>query len=843
MKKVAASREGASRRRAARAEPDAPLPPPLAAFFRVRGWSLRPHQAGVLREARAGRSVLLVAPTGGGKTLGGFLPSLVALAAPRPESARGLHTLYVSPLKALAADIERNLAVPIAEAGIAARLALRTGDTPPAERQRQMRTPPDILLTTPEQLALLIASEGAERVLASLEAVVIDELHALAGTKRGELLALGLARLSRLAPGARRLGLSATVKHPDALRAYLVPQREGSLALASLVEGRPGAPPDVEVLASREIIPWSGHTARHAMAEVYERIEAASLTLVFVNTRSQAEYAFQELWRLNERALPIALHHGSLSGEQRRRVEAAMAAGSLRAVVCTSTLDLGIDWGGVDLVIHLGAPKGASRLLQRIGRANHRLDEPSRAILVPGNRFEALECEAAREAAVAGTLDGEPPRPGGLDVLAQHVLGTACAGPFDADALYAEVRTAAPYAGLARARFDRVLDFVAHGGYALKSYEQFRRIRKGPDGLYRIAHPAVKRIYRMNVGTIIEAPRIKVRLVGRAAKTGRPLARGGRVLGEVEEYLVETLRLGDTFLFAGHILRFEGLRETEAIVTRANASEPMVPSWIGGKFPLSTFLAERVREIIHDEAAWPRLPAQIAEWLAIQKTRSRLPGPDDLLVETFARGERFHLVTYPFEGRLAHQTLGMLLTRRLERLGAHPLGFVANDYSLAVWALEDMGRLDLEALFEEDMLGDDLEAWLAESALLKRTFRQCAVIAGLIERRFPGAEKSGRQVTFSSDLIYDVLRRHEPGHILLEAAYEDASRGLLDIARLGMLLKRVKGRIVHQRLARVSPMAVTALLEIGRVPVHGAAGEALLREASEDLIAEATGGG
>ncbi|NWG46307.1 MAG: DNA ligase-associated DEXH box helicase, partial [Alphaproteobacteria bacterium] len=616
---------------------------------------------------------------------------------------------------------------------------------------------------------------------------------------------------------------------------FLVPQGGPGPARASLVTGRPGAPPEVTVLGSEAYIPWAGHTARHAMAEVHALIASARLSLVFVNTRSQAELVFQELWRLNEAALPIALHHGSLAREQRQRVEAAMAEGSLRAVVCTSTLDLGIDWGDVDLVIHVGAPKGASRLLQRIGRANHRLDEPSRAVLVPSNRFEVLECEAAREAAEKGELDGEPPRPGGLDVLAQHVLGTACAGPFDADDLYAEVISAAPYAGLPRQTFDRILDFVATGGYALRSYEQFRRIRQGADGLWRVSHPRVLRAYRMNVGTIIEAPMLKVRLV-RAMP-----ARGGHVLGEVEEGVVEGLTPGDTFLFAGRILRFETIRGTEVLVTRGTGEAPMVPVWAGGKFPLSTFLAARVRALLAHPSDWERLPVQVAEWLALQRARSRLPRPGELLVETFPRGGRFHLVAYPFEGRLAHQTLGMLLTRRLERAGVQPLGFVASEYALSVWGLRDMAELSMDELFAEDMLGDDLESWLAESALLKRSFRQCAVIAGLIERRFPGQEKSGRQVTFSSDLIYDVLRRHEPGHILLEATYHDAARGLLDIERLGGLLARVRGHIVHRKLTRISPLAVPVMLEIGREPVQGAAGEALLREAADALLAEAGG--
>jgi ATP-dependent Lhr-like helicase len=521
-----------------------------------------------------------------------------------------------------------------------------------------------------------------------------------------------------------------------------------------------------------------------------------------------------------------------------------MAAGSLRAVVCTSTLDLGIDWGDVDLVVQIGAPKGSSRLIQRIGRSNHRMDEPSRALLAPSNRFEVLECRAAVEAVAAGELDGPAPRSGALDVLAQHVMGRACGGGFDLQQLYDEVRTAAPYAGLAWETWERVVDLVATGGYALRSYDRFRRIVRLPgDPLWRARGDDARRQFRMNVGVIVEDPMLSVKLASRAggaaAGPQAPL-RAGRKLGEIEEYFISTLTPGDTFLFAGQVLRFLGLSETDALAAPANDPEPRTPSYNGGKFPLSTFLAERVRRLVHDREGWGDLPDQVREWFDVQDRKSVIPAPDQLLVETFPRGARHHLVAYPFEGRLAHQTLGMLLTRRLERWGFKPLGFVASEYAVSVWGLEDMGAVDMDRLFEQDMLGDDLDAWLAESALMKRTFRRCALIAGLIERRHPGAEKSGRQVTFSTDLIYDVLRSHQPDHILLEAARQDAGEGLLDIRRLGEALARISGRIVHARLDQISPFAVPVMLEIGREPVFGGdASEAILREAEEDLVRDA----
>ena len=830
--------------------PSTALPAAFTAWFAERGWTPRPHQLALLAAAQAGRSALLVAPTGAGKTLAGFLPTLVELAeGSGPGSHKGgLHTLYISPLKALAVDIARNLDAPVLGLGLeqSIRIETRTGDTPSHKRSRQVARPPHILLTTPEQLALLIAHREAAELFRGLKRVVLDELHALVTSKRGDLLSLGLARLHRLAPGLAMTGLSATVREPDALRRYLVPQGPDS-AMADLITVQGGARADLRMLETGRTLPLAGHTAQASMPAVYDLIRQHKLVLVFVNTRLQAEYTFQELWNLNDDGLPIALHHGSLDATQRRKVEAAMAAGVLRAVVCTATLDLGIDWGDVDLVINIGAPKGASRIMQRIGRANHRMDEPSKAYLVPANRFEMLECRAAHDAVEEAAQDTPDPRTGALDVLAQHVLGMACAGPFGEDELYDEVRAASPYAALTRDDFLLVLDYVATGGYALRAYERFAKILRGPDGLWRVRDARTAQQYRMNVGTIIESTKVKVRLARRnRTKPGSVLPAGGKVLGEIEEDFAETLTVGDTFLFAGEILRFEGLHEDEALATRGPpGTDPAIPSYAGSKFPLSTFLAARVRALIADPFEWDRLPAQVADYLVQQRRRSVLPGPRDLLVETFPRANRYYLACFPFEGRLAHQTLGMLLTRRLERAGMRPLGFAANDYGLAVFGTRDLSERIarepgfLDGLFAQDMLGDDLEEWLDESAMMKRTFRQCAVIAGLIERRHPGQRKTGRQVTISTDLIYDVLRKHQPDHLLLRAARQDAATGLLDVARLGVMLARIQGRIIHKALDRVSPLAVNVMLEIGRERVYGEGADEILAEAEAALLGEA----
>ena len=803
--------------------PETILPERFRAWFRDRGWRPHGHQLAMLAAAEAGQSALLVAPTGGGKTLAGFLPSLVDLAGHAPP---GLHTLYISPLKALTADIQRNLMTPVGEMGLDLRIETRTGDTGAKERQRQKTDPPHLLLTTPESLALLISYPEARTIFGNLKAVVIDELHALAGTKRGDLLALGLARLAKLAPGARRIGLSATVAWPDDLAAYLAPDG----APVARIRGGATPEPEITILNPEAELPWAGHMGVHALPEVYLAIKAHRTTLVFVNTRAQAEIVFQELWKINDDSLPIALHHGSLATEQRHKVEAAMAAGRLRAVVATSSLDLGVDWAAVDLVVQIGAPKGVARLVQRIGRANHRFDAPSRAILAPANRFEVLECRAAVDAVAAHELDGERPNPGGLDVLAQHILCLCCAEPITAQDLFDEITGAAPYRALDRKTFDDCLDYVATGGYALASYERWHKLFQDSLGRYQVAGDQVARRYRMNIGTIVEATTLKVRLGG------------GPSLGEVEEYFAQQLRLGDTFLFAGQLLRFVEIRDMVVIAQRASGGgDPKIPAYAGGKLPLSTYLAERVRGIIADPAQWDSLPADVQEWLRLQRWRSQMPPQGGLLIESFPRGPRWFLVAYCFEGRNAHQTLGMLLTKRMERMGLRPLGFVASDYVLAVWSVEPPGRHkgELDELFDQDMLGDDLEAWMAESSMLRRTFRNCAVIAGLIDRNIPGLAKTGRQVTFNTDLIYDVLRKHQPDHILLRATRADAATGLTDIKRLGEMLGRIKGRITHRRLDRISPLAVPVLLEIGRETVYG--NEDALLEDAEALIADAMG--
>ena len=797
----------------------ADLPAPLAGWFAAKGWGPRRHQLAMLAAARAGRDALLVAPTGSGKTLAGFLPTLAELIE-APQD--GLHTLYVSPLKALAVDVQRNLLTPVEEMGLAIRVETRTGDTPADRKARQRVKPPQILLTTPESLSLLLSYPESAALFATLRTIVIDEVHAFAPTKRGDLLALSLSRLATLAPALRRVALSATIADPDAYRGWLA--GDGDYERVALVEGEAGAAPRIDILIPEGRIPWAGHSGRYAAEQVMAEIETHKTTIVFCNTRSLAELIFQDLWMVNAMGLPIGIHHGSLSREARRKVEAAMADGRLRALVATASLDLGVDWGDVDLVIQMGAPKGASRLLQRIGRANHRLDEPSAAVLVPGNRFEYLEGRAALDAIEAGELDEEPFRAGSLDVLAQHVMAIACAGPFRAEEMLAEVNRAAPYATLTAEQFDRVLEYIAHGGYALRAYEKYRRLTRTPDGRWRISHPNFAVQHRLNAGIIVEAPMLDVRF------------RNGRSLGKVEEGFGVTLSPGDCFFFMGLALEVQKIDLTDLIV-RATSKPARIPTYGGARMPISTHLADRVRAYLHDPSQWPRFPDDVRQWLEVQARRSRLPAPDELLVETFPHEKRHYMVIYSFEGWNAHQSLGMLLTRRMESQGLSPLGFVSSDYAIATYSLEPV--IDPASLFSPEILEDEFVQWVEGSALLKRAFREVAVIGGLVERQHPGKKKSGRQVTFSTDLIYDVLRRYEPDHLLLDAAWADARAKMTDVGRLGALIERAAANIVHVSLDRVSPLAVPVLVLIGRETVaQGLADDILLIEA-DALAAEA----
>ncbi|WP_245904608.1 ligase-associated DNA damage response DEXH box helicase [Pseudoroseicyclus aestuarii] len=799
-------------------KPDAtPLPPRFERWFSGRGWSVHPHQAAMLEQAGA-PALMLIAPTGGGKTLAGFLPTLVELAE---GLHKGLHTLYVSPLKALAADIRRNLTVPVQEMDLPIRIEDRTGDTGSAAKRRQRADPPHILLTTPESLALLTSYEDAPRMFAGLSRVIVDEIHALAESKRGDQLMLALSRLQAMAPGLRRVGLSATVEDPAALAAQLAP----APAPCEILYADPGPDPDIEMLQVDAPPPWAGGGAAYAIPRVLEEVKKHRTTLIFHNTRAQAEIFFHNLWLANDESLPIGIHHGALSREARQKVEAAMVAGSLRAIVCTGTLDLGIDWGDVDLVIQVGAPKNVKKLVQRIGRANHRYNAPSKALLVPANRFEVVECVAALEAVKARDLDGDPKGPGPRDVLCQHILIRACAGPFEADALYDEVRTVGAYRTLTRAAFDACLEFCATGGYALRAYDRWQRLLQRADGQWQLRDPRASRDIRMNIGTIQSTDLVKVRM-----------RRGQQLLGEVEEEFAATLTPGETFLIGGQIVRYDSLKEMTVLVSPNPDRTPRIAAFMGTKFATSTQLSARILRMFRQDD-WPELPGHTRDWLRLQRDVSKLPEGDRLLIESFPHDGRAHTCVYGFAGRNAQQTLGLILTHRMEALGLNPLGFVATDYATLIWGLEPLD--DPAPLFDPGALREGLEVWLQGNAVMKRTFKASANIAQLIQRNTPQAKKTGRQSAFSSDILYDTLVKYDPDHLMLQITAEEALRGLVDFGRIEEMLSRTAGRVDHVVLDRVTPLAAPLLLEPGRVPVQGRGRERLVEEQAARMLEEA----
>lgn len=793
------------------------LPKKFSDWFTSYGWQIHPHQKDLLDRSQ-GPATLLITPTGGGKTLAGFLPTLTELAE---NPVDGLHTLYVSPLKALAADIKRNLKTPIAEMALPIRVEDRTGDTSASQKRRQRADPPHILLTTPESLALMLSYENAPQIFSSLQRVVIDEIHALAESKRGDQLMLGLSRLQALAPNMRRVGLSATVEDPPAIGRFLACNPNPCEIIIAKVKTEP----DIQILHTDTPPPWAGAGASYSAPEVLKLVKSAKTTLIFINTRAQAELYFQAIWDANDDKLPIALHHGSLSRKARDKVEAAMVTGALRAVVCTGTLDLGIDWGDVDLVVQVGAPKNIKRLVQRIGRSNHRYNAPSRAVIVPANRFEILESQAALEAVKENDLDGEPRSKGPQDVLCQHILICACAGPFDAETLYEEVIQAGPFHTLTRTEFDACLDFCATGGYALRAYVQWQRLLQNPSGLWQLRDPRATRTIRMNIGTIMDTEKLKVKWRGR----------GGAPLGEIEESFAATLTPGDTFLIGGQVVKYENIREMTVQVTKGR-KKPKIATFMGTKFATSTLLSTRIIDILN-AGDWSTLPDHTRDWLDTQNRISAMPKPGRMLVESYWRDTMAYTCFYGFAGRNALQTLGLLLTRRMEEAGLNPIGFVATDFAVLIWGLEEIN--EPSTLLSPNDLRNGLDGWLKGNAVMKRSFRSVASIAGLIEKNLPGIRKTGRQATFSSDILYDTLLKYDPNHLLMQITRDEAMGGLVDFGRIEEMLARIQGRIDHIKAPHVTPLSAPMLLEVGRVPIKGVAFEQAAAKQAAALMREA----
>lgn len=794
------------------------IPTHIEDWFTNQGWDIRDYQRRMVEQYRAAKDTLLIAPTGGGKTLAGFLPSLCDLSGKSAKGAPALHTLYISPLRALTNDIERNLMRPVNDLNLPVEIGIRTGDTKSYQRRKQQITPPDILLTTPESLMLLLSYENAPDYFASLKCVIIDELHSFTAGKRGDFTALALARLKTLAPDHIRFGLSATVAKPQQAAAWLGPTGRP----AALIEVAGDTPPHVSIIQPQRRFPLGGHSPRFAVPDIYEIIRDHRTSIIFVNTRAQAELLFQQIWEANEDGLPIGIYHGSLSRERREKTESLIASGQIRAVISTSALEMGIDWGDVDVIVQVGAPKGVSRLLQRIGRSNHRIDEASKAILVPTNPLEVVECDVAIQAIADGHRDGDAYSDGAMDVVVQYLVNRGCGGPLKKREALNEIRSAWPYRHVSKADFDAILSFAVDGGYALKNYDRFKRLKQTSRG-YRIADPISARRHRMNIGTIVEFAKLKV------SRIPSPKSKRGRIVGEIEERFVMNLNPGDTFAFAGETLRYQGIRDMAVEAVPAPRARPKIPAYAGGMMPLSTYLASGVRAVLSDPAQWGRLPEQVEQWLTLQSLFSDLPKPNGLLVESFFDRQDHVLLVHTFEGRKVNNALGFLLTKRMEAKRLAPINFSITDYALTITSLEPVNSLD--GLLDTDILDDELDEWIINSPMIKRSFRKIATIAGLTEKRLPGQQRTMKQVTFSTDLIYDVLLKYEPDHILLRIARQEAETDLLDIERLRGFLMDIQGKTVFRALPHASPLSIPAMMQIGKESIRGEAEARLVEEA------------
>ena len=763
-------------------------------WLKKKGWSLYDHQIETLSLIKEGFDVILHAPTGGGKTIGGFMPSIDDFINNNYKSQE-FHTLYISPLKALTTDVQRNLLNPINDLKINIKVETRTSDTSTYNKAKQIKKPPNFLMTTPESFALLMARTDVINLFKNLKFVIIDELHTFFDSKRGHLLSLNLARLRSIKP-FQVIGLSATLKNTTLAKKYLSNNKN-----TKLVSTHSKVTPEITILNSGNRIPWSGHSPRYALSEIYSEILKFKSSILFVNTRAQAEILFESLWAINNKNKKIAIHHGSLEKELRKKVEKEIVEGHVECVVATSSLDLGLDWGNIDLVMQIGAPKGVARLVQRIGRANHTINTPSRAILVPTNCFEYVECIAAKECVELNFLEDEIYSEGSLDVLAQHIVGVAISQRFKKEDLYKQIKEAWPYRNLNIEDFEKTLSFVENGGYSLQAYEEYSRLKRDGE-YYEIRDKSLVTKYKMNIGTIVEAEMLRLRV-------------GNRYLGNIEEWFISGLSAGDTFIFGGKRLMFEKVIGNIAYAKITALEHQKIPSFKGGNLPLSTHLSKTVRKIFSKRLEAVDLPDSLKKWSELQTKFSSFPKENEFLVETFKRKngkqEKYYMAVHPFEGRNTHQTLGFLILRRIKKLGVQPFGFVANDYSILFSFSKEIE--DIDFLFSQDILIEDLYEWLEETPLIKRLFREIAIISGLIYKNLPGNQKTGKQVTFNTDLIYEVLRKHEPHHILLKITTENAKKDLVDLDRLSTFLFRIKNKIKINKLNRASALAFSLLFE------------------------------
>lgn len=790
-------------------------------WFSARDWEPFPFQRDVWHAYANGESGLIHAATGTGKTYAAWMgPVLEAMAAhPSPKKARRradaapLRVLWITPLRALAADTVQALRDPIEELGLPWTVEARTGDTSQAQRARQRDRLPTALVTTPESLSLLLCRKDHASLFAHLRCVVVDEWHELLSTKRGAQVELALARLRALCPALRTWGVSATLGNLDvAADTLLGYDAHGQPRARRLVRGV--VPKDIEVEAlvpeTMDRFPWAGHLNTKLLPDVMRRLEGAQSAIVFTNTRSQCEIWFQSIIAANPAWFEFtAIHHGSLSRTQREDVEDGLKTGRYRVVVATSSLDLGVDFTPVDLVMQIGSPKGVARLLQRAGRSGHSPGRVSRILCVPTHAFELVEVAAARDAMRAGAIESRDPLDRPLDLLAQHLVTLALGGGFTREAVLAELRTTRAYHQLTEQELDWVIDFVTRGGEALRAYPEYARV-VCEDGVYVVTDRRVALRHVLNIGTIVSDAAIAVRYLT-----------GGR-LGTVEESFVSRLSPGDKFIFAGTPLEFVRLRDLTAWVRKAKGMTGAIPRWQGARMPLSTELAAAVRVKLEEARLGDYASAEmqaVRPVLTLQAERSAIPRPDELLIERCETRDGHHLFVYPFEGRLVHEGLAALWAYRIAHLAPASFSFSCNDYGFELLSPEPAPLAEaLEAgLLSTSHLLHDVMQSLNAAELARRQFREIARVAGLIFSGYPGQSKSVKQLQASSSLLYDVFVNHDPGNLLVQQARREVLERQLEASRLGRVLERLSRSAVRVvDVERPTPLAFPLLVDMTR---------------------------
>ncbi len=776
----------------------------LVAWFATLDRRPAPFQRAAWRAWAEGRSGLIHAPTGTGKTLAALGGPLID-GVLRPE--RGLQLLWITPLRSLATDTAQHLSTAVEAMDLPWRVLRRTGDSSSGERARLRKGECELLVTTPESLALLLSYPDAAERFASLRGVVVDEWHELIGNKRGTLLQLGLARLRTLKPALRVWGVSATLGNLEEAMATLADN-------GLLIGARTPKKIQIETALPEpgEHFPWAGHLGLKQLARVLKSVLEVRSTLVFANTRSQAELwheALASVWP--EHPDSLAIHHGSIDPSLRFATEERLREGTLRCVVATSSLDLGVDFSSVDRVIQIGSSKGVARLMQRAGRSGHQPGVPSKILCVPTHLLELAEIAAARRAMAANHLEPRRPLRGGLDVLAQHLLTRALGGGFEADEALAEVRSTRAYASLTRAQFEAVLAYLLNGGTALAGYPEYQKLARDEYGRFHVESRRVARLHRMSIGTITADGSLQVRYL-----------KGAR-LGSVEESFISRLRPGDRFLFAGRHLELVRVRDMTAYVRQAASRRGGVPRWMGGRLPLSGELSDALRHVLADvDANEPEMRA-LKPLLAIQRAQSHVPRADQVLIERTVTRDGDTLFVYPFAGRLAHEGLAAVLAWRLSQLAKGDYGYAVNDYGLAITAGR-LPALDVHAMREllhPWGLRRDIRASVNLTELARRQFREVARVAGLVFTGYPGAAKTTRQLQVSSGLLFDVLREHDPLHPLLWQAEREVLDQQFDYPRLrDCLIRCARGEIIFTEPARLTPFASPLWVERLRGGVH-----------------------